>query len=370
MRALLVFSLMAATMLAGCADEKPDADDCDDDIVLCNPDQYYGDHYCEKNDVRPRVYAPDTQGPDTPADPWVLGDSWTYSLEINGEDLGETQLIYYDIQDSGAHYMVGTPTREEALQHALFSTNPVIGRVHKTLYSPHESGAHADMFNFPLCSGNQWSDLFFDTPFTFTATPQLATLPDGRVDALAFRIDGTAEDGSTVTHTYSPMAKWFTFINLDRADGTTVTMQLTDVASGYEGTAYFLRGQRDAIVPIPLPDADAGRVPRDDIAAGYDTIGIWIDAQRTAGDGRYEISLQAPGTGATVACAGFDGSGLQGNTECPAPPVLVEVPFEAGEWRVSAGGGLLGDDGTRVEGEVRLVSIQDRSCTVGGNCGA
>ncbi len=367
MRTLLLVALLTATVLAGCADD-PSEEECDEDIVLCDPEQYFGDHYCEQNDVRPRIYAPDTAGPDRPADPWVIGDAWTYDLRIDGDDLGETQLIYYGIQDQGAHYMVGTPTREEALQHAVFSTNPVIGRVHKTLYSPHESGAHADMFQFPLCQGSTWTDTFFDTAFTFTVSRQTISLPDGRVDDLAFRIDGTATDGSTVTHTYSPMAKWFTRIDLDRADGTTVTMQLTDIDRVTSGSAFFLRGQKDLVHSIDSDGTGSSFQPfgRE---GDYNTIGISIDVERTEGDGRVEIHVVGP-DGESVACVGFDGSGINGGSDCPAGPLLTEVPYIPGDWEIQTLRPALSGGPTTVTGEVRVVSIQDRSCTIGGDCGA
>lgn len=368
MRPLLLSFLLIATVLAGCADDPP-PETCDDDIVLCDPETYFGDHPCEQADVRPRVYAPDTAGPDTEADPWVIGDSWTYSLELNGEDLGETELIYYGIQDAGAHYMVGTPTREEALQHAVFSTNPVIGRVHKTLYSPHESGAHADMFQFPLCDGSTWEDTFFDTRFTFTAQRQSIALPDGRTDPLAFRIDGRAADGSNIQHTYSPMAKWFTRIDLERADGSTVNMQLTDLGSGHSGSAFFLRGQQDHVQALDSSGAGATALPFGRSGEGqYSTVGIAIDVERTEGSGRTEVHVRNP-DGTSVACVGFAGDGLGGGTDCPAGPLLVEVPYADGEWEITVERQALAGE-TRVIGDVRVVSIQDRSCAIGGDCGA
>lgn len=369
MRSLLLVALLVSTVLAGCTGSNPEPV-CDEDIVLCNPTEYFGDHFCEQNDVRPRIYAPDTDGPDTDPTPWVLGDFWTYSITIDGEDLGDTKLVYYDLQDSGSHYMVGTPTRDEALQHAMFSTNPVIGRVHKTLYSPHESGSHADMFHFPLCAGSTWSDEFFGTDFQFTTQKASLTLPGGRVDPLAFRIDGTAANGSTIRHTYSPAAKWFTNIDLNRADGRQVTLQLTETGTGYSGSAFFLRGQNDLVEAID--SSGAGNVVSSAITRiddGYQTLGIWMDVERVSGSGRVELHVNSP-AGESVACVGFAGGGLSGGaTSCPAGPLLVEVPFQDGDWEYQIVRPL-GSGQTHLAGELRLVSIQDRSCTLGGNCGA
>lgn len=368
MRTFLVTALMVAVALAGCTNEpEPVAlPDCVD-AVLCNPEEFYDEHYCTVNDVRPRIYAPDTVGPDTAADPWELGRSWTYSLEIDGEDLGVTQLIYYGLQDGGQHYMVGTPTRDEALQHAVFSTNPVIGRVHKSLYSPHESGAHADMFNFPLCEGSTWSDTFFGVDFDFTAYPEPITLPDGTVDQFAFRIQGIEAGGSTVTIRYSPVAKWFTTIDLDRADGSTVTMELVVSNTGFSGDAFFLRGQKDAFVEkTEVTQSETFAVNRADGGAGpYDTVGIYIDVARESGTGFVELHVRDP-DGNDVGCVSIQGDGVGQDTACVEGPLLLEAPFKTGDWQVQVMVSLIGQ--TSAGAEARIVSIYDRSCTVGGDC--
>lgn len=338
---------MVALVLAGCTDDpEPKVDD--PDAVLNDPDSYYADHYCVKNDVTPRELAPDANG-----NPWVIGDWWTYSLKVNGENLGNTKLTYYadqDFQDGvPKHYMVGTPTREEALHHALYGENPVIGRVHRILYSPHESGAHADMFNFPLCSGNSWTTHFYGTPFTFTVTES------GGV----YTMRGTAPDGSTAMHTFDPETKWFTRIQVNRADGFTVDMQLQDTGSGGSGPAYFLRGQKDEVVDV----ASIGNGFTIDRAPGgdgpYDTIGAALDFERS-GTNRVELHLQNP-AGESVACVGYDGSGLAGGgeTSCAEPGSIFEVDFVDGNWKLVVVQAGIGN--SQVSGEARIVSIYDRS---------
>lgn len=356
-----MLSLLFLAGLAGCLDAGPREDPAEcDERVLCEPEEHFRDHHCERNDVRPRVYAPDTDGPDTDPDPWVVGDFWEYRLVVDGEDLGKSKLAYYGDQDGGAHYMVGTPTREEALHHAVHSTNPVIGRVHRTLYSPHEAGDHADMFFFPLCQGSAWRDTFFGVRFDFTANRQTLTLPDGSTDPLGFVIRGTASDGSTVEHTYSPRVKWFTRIDLDRADGSTVEMTLTDTGGGYEGPAHFLRGQQDEVVDLgAFPRSQDIVVPRGDGGEGpYDRVGISIDARRATGTGRAEVQALDP-DGTVVACVGFSGSSPGGSSPCPDQPVLTEARYRPGDWTVRIQYGVLSD--ARLDGEVRIVSIYDRS---------
>lgn len=364
MRNVVVMGMLVAVGLSGCVNDDGAfvPEECDD-AVLCNPDEFFDTHYCNVEDVRPRVYAPDTAGPDSEADPWDLGRSWTYSLELDGEVHPDTQLIYYAVQDNGAHYMVGTPTRDEALQHAVYSTNPVIGRVHKTLYSPHESGVHADTFHFPLCQGSKWTDVFFDTLFDFEATPEPILLPDGTEDPLGFRIDGTSSDGSTITHTYSPTAKWFTELQVALADGTTVDMELTNLGTGYSGEAFFLRGQKDEVIDLAnVGQTSEFTISRVHTAAPYETVGIAIELERTVGEGRVEVQV-INSDDEQVACVGISGNEVAGGTtECPAGPLLVEVPYVEGDWTVRAELPLFG--GTEIDGEVRLVSIYDRSGSV------
>src|SRR5687767_2544055 len=313
------FLALSSLALAGCGettgDGPPAEGECTLEPVLCDPEHYLANHHCIVNDVRPRVYAPDTPGPDTVADPWKQGDWWTYRLSIDGE-AHETTLVYYeDIDfDSGGnaqHYLVGTSSPQEALDHALFSVNPMLGRIHRTLYSPHESGLHADMFNFPLCDGATWVTGFYGTTFDLVARPSLLELPRGRTDPLGFSINGASGDGSSLRHTYSPAAKWFTLLELDRADGLSVRMELLDSGSGKTGTYHFLRAQKDEALDLGAI-TDPAVVGRTDGGEGpYTTLGLWVDAQRSAGSGRIEVHLRNP-AGQSVACVGFDGGGAVG----------------------------------------------------------
>ncbi len=359
----LVAALLVAVVFSGCVDRGTDKDpepECED-AALCDLDKFLADHHCVKNDL-PRVYAPDVPNTAGQIDPWVQGDWWEYSLRFDGKDHGKSKLVYYDIQDNGAHYMVGTPTFEEALDHAVLSTNPVIGRVHKTLYSPHESGSHADMFNFPLCEGLTWKDTFFATSFTFTARATTLTLPGGATDA-GFTITGTAADGSKIVHTYSPKAKWFTKIDLDRADGFSVDMDMTGYGKGATGDAYFLRGQQDEALPIArTATTKSNFVERGSGGEGsYDYLGASLDFKREAGNGKVELQLIGP-DGAQYACVGLAGSGFGGATQCPAPPMVVSAPFQEGRWEVRLAMPVV--PGTEASADVIVASIYDRSGTV------
>ncbi len=361
---------MAGTFLAGCSDKPaPDVtpdDSCTLEPALCDPENYLATHYCLVNDVRPRVYAPDTGGPDAPADPWTQGDYWTYHVQA-GERSFVSTLVYYDDADIAQgipqHYLVGSASADEAFDHALFSINPMLGRIHRALYSPHEAGLHADMFSFPLCEGSTWTTGFYDTTFEMTAHRATVQLPGGAKDALGFRIDGTSVDGSTLTLHYSPVANWFTTLHLRRADGLRVSMDLTDSGSGKQGTYYFLRAQNDELLDVAKITNNGAVVGREDGGEGpYQSIGVWMDVQRSAGSGKVEVHLRDP-TGLSRACVGIAGAGPVGQTNCFTNPLKVAVPYAAGDWTVTVEKEPL-DFQTQATGEVRLVSIYDRSGTV------
>lgn len=373
LRSLSALALLVAVGFAGCSDGggggPATGDDCDLEPVLCDPEHYLANHHCIANDVRPRIYAPDTPGPDTQADPWNAGDWWTYRLTTDGAAHDTTLVYYEDIDfDSGGraqHYLVGTSSPEEALDHALFSVNPMLGRIHRTLYSPHESGLHADMFNFPLCEGATWVTGFYDSTFDLVAHQEPIPLPGGRSDPLGFAIRGTSADGSTLAHTYSPGAKWFTRIDLDRADGLRVDMELLDFGSGRTGTYHFLRAQNDETLDLGALGSTPAVVGREDGGEGpYTTVGVWVEAQRQ-GTSKVEVLLKDP-SGVVRACVGFAGQGLGGGLRqgcVEGGPLKTQVPYQSGEWTVSVEKPLI-DSSARVTGEMRLVSIYDRSGTV------
>ncbi len=356
----VVLAVLVAVVFAGCTGnggtkDTPE-DECDDHAALCDEQQYLQDHYCIRNNARPRDVAPDAAG-----NPWVLGDWWQYSLKVGDGPETTTKLVYYADQDfdglgNPQHYMAGTPTREEALQHAILSVNPMIGRIHRILYSPHESGEHADMFNFPVCQGNTWKTVFFGETFDYRVEQTTLQIP-GMGSKPGWRMIGESAGGSRIVHTYSPDVKWFTQIDLDRADGSTVDMRLTGVGSGYRGEAFFLRGQQDHVEDL---NGFAGSrdipVPRSDGRSGpYNTLGIQMDLQRTGGSGQASVQFVDPS--GTVRASAQVG-GVEGQTTAN---VMVEVPYQPGEWTLQLRNLV---PGTTVAGSFTVVSIYDRSDSV------
>lgn len=366
--------VLLASLLAGCSQapepDPPTSAECIEQGLILDPDAEGGprcteppfevrgfedpDHHCVATKQRDRVHAPDLAG-----DPWVRGQYWDYALDIDGAPRGTTRLVYYEDQDfargTPQHYMVGTATREDALRHALFSENPMIGRVHRILYSPHESGEHADMFHFPLCTGSTWQTVFYGETFRLTAQAALLDVPGGNDDG--FVIEGSAPSGSTLRLSYSPAAQWFTFIDLDRAGGGKVDLRLVGLGQGHRGDVSFLRGQEDASWSPDGPVAGIRETAfvRDEGAEGpYDTLGLAVGLTAT-GDGLYRVELLDPdGTTRWEAELGSLGDA--------AVAAMEEIPFQAGTWilrEVSVPPLSVEPTGT-----LDLVSIYDRSGAV------
>src|SRR5687767_1855974 len=102
-RLVAAILVLPMVLLAGCATKQDgatrvDPEDCDLEPVLCDPTHYLAEHDCIVGDVHPRVYAPDTPGPDSEPDPWEEGDFWKYRLSVDGV-AKDTTLVYYDDAD-------------------------------------------------------------------------------------------------------------------------------------------------------------------------------------------------------------------------------------------------------------------------------
>lgn len=383
MRPILLVGILVATVLAGCTDSDSGpapvtATECLQQGLVLNVTagaceeppfsvQDFEDprHHCVVTQQADRVHAPDLVG-----NPWILGQTWDYELSIDGESLGTTKLVYYDDQDPDGtgrpvHYMVGTPTRDEALRHAIFSENPMIGRVHRVLYSPHESGDHADMFHFPLCDGSSWTTVFYGETFSLTARNATVDTPAGPDQG--FLIEGSSAGGSTLALSYSPNVQWFTFIDLDRADGSAVDLQLAATGAGYNGEAFFLRGQNDETVRLsttnPAPQAggaitETGTISRQDGGDGpYDTVGLHVKfALIGAGVATFTVTDPSGAEAWSETLENLDGA--------PVRDEVLEVPYLAGDWTLSLSAAAVATDVGLAFAEATMVSIYDRSGSI------
>ena len=136
-------------------------------------------------------------------------------------------------------------------------------------------GTQFQMFQFPLEDGATWSTSIGtfngSEPITMTARAvDAAGDPAGSTPG--FEITGATDGGSTVTYTYSPLARWVTSFTMDIAGGPNgglfrvLDMTLKDHGSNFEGTFRTIQVEelyQRLIVPIapdpafqPIPPAD------------------------------------------------------------------------------------------------------------------
>ncbi|MBW3582067.1 MAG: hypothetical protein KY455_03115 [Euryarchaeota archaeon] len=235
--------------------------------------------------------------------PWTLSDHWTYDMEVRGfERFTATRLAYY--KESGPEYVVGTPSRDEAVYHAVFSFNPILGRIHQGHLSPHERGEHAQMYpwanaNDVIRDGQQWSTNLYGHLLQMTATAS-ESVPVADGTAHGFLISGKAPKGDFEVHySYVPEVKWFTFLRVVDAEGPYFSLALTDHGTGYTGPAHFIRakdlydGARGSTDGVAVPITDTFQVTQqmvdDDRVEGF-ALSTRIDARL----GSAEVRLLDP----------------------------------------------------------------------------
>ena len=228
-RALLLTGLLAALALSGCTGDDGDADPDDNGT---DPDP--GGYTQAQRDAAGRFT------------PWTLSDHWVYDMQVRG--LGrfdQTKLVFYE--ERGPEYVVGAPTYDEALYHAVFSVNPILGRIHKDLLSPHERGEHAHMYPFHrdpiITDGERWTTIFYENQVSLEATFDPA-IPTPTGPEKGYRIHGENADGTfRIDYDYVPAVKWFTRFAVEDPDGVVFDIALAEFGTGYSGGAYFIRAK-------------------------------------------------------------------------------------------------------------------------------
>ncbi|HVL47627.1 MAG TPA: hypothetical protein VM889_03635 [Candidatus Thermoplasmatota archaeon] len=167
---------------------------------------------------------------------WPVGAWW--DLRFTRESKVEHVRLANFWNDSETHHFwLGVSNRAVAMDHALHDTNPLLGRIHWNILTPHQKGIHAHgMYNFPVKPGDQFGGLMFDHEWSMKAS---AGEKKG-----ALRFEGTATDGSKIQYDYDPDLQWFSFVEIkDRAGKLKLRVDVTDHGEGAKGAFYFLRGR-------------------------------------------------------------------------------------------------------------------------------
>lgn len=207
---------------------------------------------------------------------WVLGQHWTYAIEIPGRPTTQFQMVV--AEDEEDLWIVATDDREKALHHALYSTNPVLGRIMKATLSPYQSGEPVEMFRFPIMDRLMWSATFFGETMAFVAEYDEAILAMPNVYLPGYRIVAAGPSGAKVTYNFVDSVKWFsTFKYEDAAGSRQIQLTLQDFGSGYTGQYHFLRG-KDQLMDARTESTQPGGQPTFTISAddGFDRLGIGL----------------------------------------------------------------------------------------------
>lgn len=208
MRAALL--LVAALLAAGCAAPGPDG----------------------------RSGAPAATSDVVEAPWWPVGAWWDVQLEQEGLPAQQVRLVHFWNDSATSHFWLGVADRRVALDHALHDTNPLLGRVHWNLLTPHEKGMHAQgLYTFPTRPGDTFGGLVFGRDWTVQVE---AGDQPGHL-----HFTGRSAEGETIAYDYDPDLQWFSFIEVkDPSGAPSLVARVTDHGTtGESGPHYFLRGR-------------------------------------------------------------------------------------------------------------------------------
>jgi hypothetical protein len=275
---------------------------------------------------------------------WDVGDGYTVRIERPDAQPQTWRMVNYWNDTETAHFWLGVGDRRQALDMALFDTNPFLGRIHHGILTPHEKGMHAAMYNFPIEDGKRWGGMFFGRNWAFIANEATLQTPLG--PDRGFRIQGTSNDGAghTITYDYSPKLKWFANLEeKDRSGAMVVRATVTDHERGATGTYTFLRGRDFYRGP---QDVSGTQEVAFEVKEDVDSLAFYVQARA---QGPLEIQLLDPSGAVKKRVAGTGG----------AANALEEVsPVPMGTWRmryVATGA---------VTGQVLAIGLLDTTRTV------
>lgn len=222
MRAAAVFVVLAM-VLAGCSGGSGDGDTSPTPTTTPRPDV----------DIA------------APLPDWQVGQGWTYVVDVPGQRTQTFTMMVAENRDD--LWVVGADEREQALHHAVYSTNPVLGRIWTETLSPFQDGEPVAMYRYPLTDGKQWSATFFGETMQFEAqfVGDILLQPSLGLGTFAegFRLTASGPSGTTVSYDYVEAAQWFTSFEVRDADGgRLIRLDLVDLADGYTGPYHFFRG--------------------------------------------------------------------------------------------------------------------------------
>ncbi|MBI4394003.1 MAG: hypothetical protein HY556_09450 [Euryarchaeota archaeon] len=174
---------------------------------------------------------------------WEVGDWWLVDITNSTGATYTSRLVNFWNDTETAHFWLGVQDRDEAMEHALFDTNPLLGRIHHAILTPHEKGMHASMYRFPIVDNETWEGFSFGAQWSYKAraVPDIAT-PLGVKEG--YRITGFQPNGARIDYDYVPALKWFSsLVQRDSAGREVLELVVKGHGSGSTGTYVFLQGR-------------------------------------------------------------------------------------------------------------------------------
>lgn len=227
---------------------------------------------------------------------WERGQVWTYRVEVPGVPTANFRMMV--AEDAGDLWIVATNDRAQALNQALYSTNPVLGRITQSGLSPYQAGAPVVMFDFPLTDGKTWSGSFFGETMRFSATysDTLEALPGTFLPGFVVRAQGAGE--ARVEYNYVEAVEWFTDFQVFDAEGRKqIHLILVDYGGAYAGPYHFLRG-KDLLGLSLTQSTNLTAPPGFDVDEGgqFGRLGLGLRAEGTGDQPAVlNVTLKAPG---------------------------------------------------------------------------
>lgn len=219
---------------------------------------------------------------------WGVGDAYTVVIERPGAAATTWRMVNFWNDTETAHFWLGVQDRQQAMDMALFDTNPFLGRIHHAILTPHERGMHAAMYSFPLGDGKRWNGFFFDRNWTFQVEEAALQTPLGPDRGFAITGTSTGGDGHAIAYDYSPKLKWFTTLReTDRSGQPVLTATVTGYDRGATGTYTFLRG-RDFYAGPVLPGTHEEPF---EVREEVDALAFYVQARAS---GPLEVQLVDP----------------------------------------------------------------------------
>lgn len=167
---------------------------------------------------------------------WEVGEHWDVDMSRGGRAPERFRLVNFWNDSATNHFWLGVADRQQALDMALHDDNPLLGRIHWEILTPHEGGIHAHgLYHFPVEDGERFGGLAFGSEWSLVAKA-------GAPGTMTFT--GTSTDGETIEYDYVSSNRWFTYIDIkDDAGAPVLRVDVRDHGTGATGTYYFARGR-------------------------------------------------------------------------------------------------------------------------------